>query len=166
MWLLPALFAASTAPVAPFLLNALCFTVGGGVGLFWLARRYVLASRRASFCLYHWHGTAFFYHALDLPAQRLTPPAEVNLITFLWPLFIVLASGLVRGDRLRTAHRRRALIAFFAAPIRWAGYSPMSRRMAQVPRAAVVVCRLAKAALSALNHLMVEASTRTDRPLE
>ena len=39
MWSFLALFTIGSAPVPPFLLNAMCFAIGGGIGLIWTARR-------------------------------------------------------------------------------------------------------------------------------
>ncbi|MDZ4135267.1 MAG: EamA family transporter, partial [Paracoccaceae bacterium] len=38
LWSLLALFTVGSAPVPPFLLNALCFGMGGGIGLIWVLR--------------------------------------------------------------------------------------------------------------------------------
>jgi hypothetical protein len=45
----------------------------------------------------------FGYHALYFAALRLAPPAEAGLISYLWPLLIVLFSALL--TRARTAAR-------------------------------------------------------------
>jgi drug/metabolite transporter (DMT)-like permease len=42
----------------------------------------------------------FGYHLLYFTALRLAPPAEAGLIAYLWPLLIVLGSGLLPGERL------------------------------------------------------------------
>ena len=188
LWSLLAVLTVATAPVPPFLLNALCFAVGGGVGLIWLARRGAFHQLRTVPLSAYAFGTAglFGYHALYFSALRLAPPAEAGLIAYLWPLFIVLGSGLLPGERLRPLHIIGALIAFagaalivgarleggasagyvlaFLCALTWAGYSLMSRRMARVPTAAVVVFCLATAALSALTHLMVEVTVWPESP--
>ena len=38
LWALLALFTVGTAPTPPLLLNAICFTIGGAIGLVWTAR--------------------------------------------------------------------------------------------------------------------------------
>ena len=38
LWSLLALLTVGTAPVPPFLLNTLCFAIGGGLGLIWLVK--------------------------------------------------------------------------------------------------------------------------------
>jgi drug/metabolite transporter (DMT)-like permease len=183
LWALLALFTAATAPVPPLLLNALCFGLGGALGLGWAAARGrlgllarvplgVYAFGTAGLCGYH-----FFYFS----ALRLAPPAEAGLIAYLWPLLIVLFSGLLPGERLRAGHVLGAGLAFAgaalilaggggtatAAPwagyafaglcaLTWSGYSLLSRRLGQFPTEAVAVYCLATAVLSALAHLAVE----------
>jgi drug/metabolite transporter (DMT)-like permease len=127
-------------------------------------------------------GTAglFGYHALYFTAFRIAPTAETGLIAYLWPLFIVLFSGFLPGERLKGAHVVGAGIAFagaglivvgkgaagaalplglvlaFLCALTWAGYSVLSRRLGQVPTESVVVFCLATAALSVPAHLMLE----------
>lgn len=181
LWALLALFTIGSAPVPPFLLNAICFAIGGGIGLIW-----TLASGKAHLLVrvplkVYLFGTIglFGYHFLYFTAFRLAPSAETGLIAYLWPLFIVLLSGLLPGERLTVAHVVGALIAFagaaaivlgreggqsnllglglaFGCAITWAVYSIASRFLGQVPTAAVTVYCLATAALSALAHLALE----------
>jgi drug/metabolite transporter (DMT)-like permease len=180
MWSSLALLTIRSAPVPPFLLNALCFGIGGGIGLAWTWARG--ASLRGVSWRVHAFGIAglFGYHALYFTAFRIAPAAETGLIAYLWPLFIVLFSGLLPGERLRPAHVAGALIAFagagllvlgrggegaaaplglalaFLCALTWAGYSVLSRRMGDVPTEAVTVFCLGTAALSALAHLALE----------
>src|SRR3546814_3213017 len=44
------------------------------------------------------------YHALYFLALKLAPPLEASLINYLWPLLIVVFSGLLPGERLRWFH--------------------------------------------------------------
>ncbi|RZA10228.1 MAG: EamA family transporter, partial [Proteobacteria bacterium] len=109
-----------------------------------------------------------------------SPSAETGLIAYLWPLFIVLFSGLLPGERLRTPHVLGAIIAFagaamivlgrggeaggsllgmilaFICAVTWAGYSVFSRRLGSVPTESVTVFCLATAALSVASHLALE----------
>lgn len=182
LWSLLALFTVASAPVPPFLLNALTFAIGGSVGLVWVARSGGLGRLREVPLTAYAFGTAglFGYHFLYFSALRLAPAAEASLICYLWPLFIVLASGLMPGETLRAGHIAGALLAFagaalivaggmdslsgaltgygvaFVAALTWAAYSLGSRRMAQVPTAAVAVYCLLTALLSALAHLALE----------
>lgn len=181
MWALLALFTIGSAPVPPFLLNALCFGIGGTIGIFWTARKGFGVLRAVSWKVYAFGTLALFgYHALYFTAFRLAPSAETGLIAYLWPLFIVLFSGLLPGERLRAAHIMGALIAFagaalivlardpggeanalglilaFCCALTWAAYSVLSRRLGDVPTESVTVFCLATAALSAVAHFAFE----------
>jgi drug/metabolite transporter (DMT)-like permease len=181
MWALLALFTVWTAPIPPFQLNAMTFAVGGGLGLFWLVSTGGLGQLRGIGWPVYAFGTLglFGYHALYFSALRLAPAAEASLIAYLWPLFIVLFSGLLPGERLRLLHVLGAVMAFagaalvvwqgsltggaglvlaFLCALVWAGYSVISRRMGDVPTAAVVVFCLATAVLSAPAHLAFETT--------
>lgn len=181
MWALLALFTIGSAPVPPLLLNALCFGIGGAIGLVWTARRGFGVLRSVSWRVYAF-GTAglFGYHLLYFTAFRLSPSAETGLIAYLWPLFIVLLSGLLPGERLTGRHIAGALVAFagaavivlgrdsdgattaaglvlaFGCALTWAAYSVLSRRLGNVPTESVTVFCLATAALSAIAHLVME----------
>lgn len=183
LWALLALLTVETAPVPPLQLNALCFALGGAVGLVWVAATGGVGVLRQVPLRVYAFGTAglFGYHLLYFSALRLAPPAEAGLIAYLWPLMIVLLSGLLPGERLRKGHVIGALLAFggaalivlqggsgfggsaapgyalaFLCALTWAGYSILSRRLGQVPTASVAVFCLATAALSALAHLGLE----------
>lgn len=181
MWALLALLTIGSAPVPPFLLNAVCFGIGGVIGLVWTARSGLGVLRGISWKVYAF-GTAglFGYHALYFTAFRIAPAAETGLIAYLWPLFIVLLSGLLPGERLRPLHVLGAVIAFagaalivlgrdaggaanlpglvlaFGCALTWAAYSVLSRQLGDVPTESVTVFCLATALLSVLAHLAVE----------
>lgn len=181
LWALLALFTIGSAPVPPFLLNALCFGIGGSIGLVWTARSGFAVLRGVSWKVYA-AGTLglFGYHFLYFTAFRLSPTAETGLIAYLWPLFIVLLSGMLPGERLTAQHILGALVAFagaalivlaradgaggsalglglaFLCALTWAGYSVLSRRLGTVPTESVTVFCLATAALSVLAHLALE----------
>lgn len=181
LWALLALFTIGSSPVPPFLLNAVCFAIGGAIGLGWVLATGQGAALRAVPLRVYLFGTLglFGYHFLYFTAFRLAPAAETGLIAYLWPLFIVLLSGLLPGERLTAAHIIGALIAFggaalivlardggqtnvlglvlaFGCAITWAVYSVASRFLGQVPTAAVTVYCLATAILSAGAHLALE----------
>lgn len=181
MWSLLALFTIATTPVPPLQLNAICFAVGGLIGLAWTSRTGFGVLRTVGWKVYAF-GTAglFGYHLLYFTAFRLSPTAETGLIAYLWPLLIVLLSGLLPGERLRAPHVLGALIAFagagvivagraddgtgsltgmalaFLCALTWAGYSVLSRRLGTVPTESVTVFCLATAALSLAAHLVWE----------
>lgn len=183
MWALLALMTIGSAPVPPFLLNALCFGIGGSIGLVWIALGSGFAVLRQVPWQVYAFGTLglFGYHALYFTAFRLAPFAETGLIAYLWPLFIVLFSGLLPGEHLRPLHVIGALVAFagaglivmgrgetaeslpllglglaFLCALAWAAYSVLSRRLGAVPTESVVVYCLLTAALSLPAHLMFE----------
>ena len=184
MWSLLALFTIGSAPVPPLLLNAMCFGIGGAIGLIWTARQGIGVLTKVSWKVYAFGTLGLFgYHFLYFTAFRLSPSAETGLIAYLWPLFIVLMSGLLPGEKLRTQHIFGALIAFggaavivlgrgsevpgsllgqglaFLCALTWAGYSVLSRRLGEVPTEGVTVFCLATAILSALFHLALEETT-------
>lgn len=185
MWASLALLTLGSAPVPPFLLNALCFGIGGSIGLLWVVRGSGFGVLRAVPWQAYLFGTAglFGYHALYFSAFRLAPLAETGLIAYLWPLFIVLLSGLLPGERLRGLHIVGAALAFagaalmvlrgggdvsvealpglglaFLCALTWSAYSIASRRMGAVPTEAVAVYCLATAFLSLLAHLAFETT--------
>jgi len=183
MWASLALFTVGSAPVPPFLLNALCFGIGGSLALLWvIAGPGLGVLRKVSWRVYAFGTVGLFgYHFLYFSALRMAPAAEAGLIAYLWPLFIVLLSGLLPGERLTRLHVAGALLAFagaativlrggaafdaaalpglglaFLASITWAGYSVSSRRLGHVPTEAVTVFCLATSILSIIAHLMLE----------
>lgn len=182
-WALLALFTIGSAPVPPLLLNALCFAIGGSIGLIWtIANGRLPVLRQISWKVYAL-GTAglFGAHFLYFTAFRLAPAAETGLIAYLWPLLIVLMSGALPGERLTPLHILGALLAFtgaalivlrggialdaealpgfvvaFLFALTWASYSMLSRRLGSVPTESVTVFCLATAGLSATAHLVLE----------
>ena len=57
----------------------------------------------------------FGYHFLYFTALRNAPEIEAGLIAYLWPLFIVLGSALMPGERLGLHHIIGALTGAFGA---------------------------------------------------
>ncbi|MEO0381404.1 MAG: EamA family transporter [Pseudomonadota bacterium] len=186
LWGVLALLTVGSAPTPPFLLNAICFAIGGTLGLIWTSLSGGLAQLRAVPLQVYALGTLglFGYHALYFTALRLAPAAEASLIAYLWPLLIVLFSSLLPGERLRTGHVLGALIGFagaalivtgggagfqpealagylvaLACALTWSTYSVMSRRFGAVPTASVAVFCIASALLSVPLHLAFETTT-------
>ena len=183
LWALLALFTVGTAPTPPLLLNAICFAIGGTLGLIWTARGGGLGKLKDVPLKVYVFGTIglFGYHALYFSALRLAPPAQAGLIAYLWPLLIVLFSGLLPGEKLRAGHFIGGLIGFagaaliiqgggsgfdaaalpgyllaFGCALFWSGYSVFSRRLGDIPTEAVAVFCVATAVLSAGLHLLTE----------
>lgn len=183
LWSLLALFAVGSTPTPPLLLNTLCFSIGGGLGLIWCTATGTLRTLRAVPARVYAFGILglFGYHALYFSALRLAPAAEAGLIAYLWPLLIVVFSGLLPGEKLRGGHIIGAILGFTGAALiitngagsfqaqylpgyilalccalTWSGYSLLSRRIGTAPTASVVVFCLGTAALSLPLHLMFE----------
>jgi drug/metabolite transporter (DMT)-like permease len=194
MWALLALLTVQSAPVPPFQLTALSFLVGGLLGLVWVARAGELRALLQIDWRVYAFGTlgVFGYHALYFSALRLAPAAEAGLIAYLWPLLIVLFSGLLPGERLRLGHVLGGCIGFAGAALIiagsaelgqggegaalgyalallcalfWSGYSVISRRLGAVPTSSVAVFCLATCVLSAAAHLAVETTVWPATPV-
>lgn len=185
LWALLGLFTAASGEVPPFQLAAMTFLIGGLVGVAsWIGRPAGMAALRQPALVWALGvGGLFGYHALYFFALRLAPPAESGLVNYLWPLLIVLFSGLLPGERLRGIHIAGGVLGFLgvvtlsvgsdlaarpehipgylcslAAAFVWAGYSVLSRRVSQVPTDAVAGFCLATAALSLVCHIAFETT--------
>ena len=187
LWALLALLTTGSAPTPPLLLNALCFGIGVALGLVWAWGTGGLGRLKQVGWRVYAFGTAglFTYHFLYFSALRLAPVAEASLIAYLWPLLIVLGSGLLPGEQLRLGHVLGAVLAFSGAGIivlgrgeagpsgfdlaalpgfglaglcalTWSSYSIFSRRLGAVPTESVAVFCVLSAILSALAHLALE----------
>jgi drug/metabolite transporter (DMT)-like permease len=119
LWALLALFTVGSAPTPPLLLNTLCFGIGGIVGLVWAAANGGLKKLWQVPVKVYVFGTLglFSYHLLYFSALRLAPAAEAGLIAYLWPLLIVVFSGLLPSERLRAGHIVGALLGFSGAAL-------------------------------------------------
>jgi len=189
LWSTLALFTAMSGKVPPFQLVAMTFAIGGCVILGVAAARGTLHLARptaASFALgvYGLFGDTAVYFA----ALKLSPPAEANLIHYLWPLLIVIFAAFLPGGRLKPRHLLGALIGLgallllvgdrFGAPAAsagsgiwlgyglallgafiWASYSVVSRLLAAVPTESLGVTTLGCAVLATLCHLAFETTS-------
>lgn len=183
LWALLALFTVATTPTPPLLLNTICFSIGGTLGLIWTGSTGGFRRLKGVSWKIYGFGTLglFGYHALYFSALRLAPAAEAGLIAYLWPLLIVLFSGLLPGEHLRPGHLIGAGIGFLGAALiiqgggtgfntealpgyalallcalTWSGYSVMSRRLGNTPTDTVAIFCVASAILSGLLHLALE----------
>lgn len=190
MWSLLGVFTAASGAVPPFLLNGLCFGLSGIGATLWLvlSGRGLGAFRQPARVWLLGVGGLFGFHALYFTALRNAPPVEANLINYLWPLLIVLLSGLLPGERLRIHHAAGVAMGFvgagllvtgggqldlsadhvlgygaaIASALTWSTYSVLSRRMPGVPTEAVAGFCLATAALSLLAHVFTEQAVWPD----
>ncbi|AHC99850.1 DMT family transporter [Leisingera methylohalidivorans] len=183
LWSLLALLTVGSEPAPPLLLNALCFTIGGTLGMIWTAASGKLGQLRLVPLKVYAFGTLglFGYHALYFSALRLAPAAEAGLIAYLWPLLIVLFSGLLPGEHLKAGHLIGAGLGFAGAAtiisgggegfqaqylpgyglallcaLTWSGYSVLSRLVGKAPTASVAVFCLATAIASWGLHFALE----------
>lgn len=183
MWSLLALLTVASGAVPPFQLAAMTFAISSCLGAAtWLFRPGAAKALRQPPRVWALGvGGLFGYHALFFLALRLAPPAEAQLVNYLWPILIVLLSALLPGEHLRAHHLAGALIALagtvllfaargisfaqdylpgfaaaFVAAFTWAIYSVASRRFAAVPTDAVAGFCLATSALAAICHRLFE----------
>lgn len=185
LWALLAVLTVGSAPVPPLLLNTLCFSIGGAIGLVWSGATGGFARMRKVPLHVYAFGTLglFGYHVLYFSALRLAPPAQAGLIAYLWPLLIVIFSGLLPGEKLRAGHLIGAALGFagagliitggdagfntgalpgyllaLACALTWSSYSVGSRYFGTVPTDAVAIFCVASAILSLPLHLMLEVT--------
>lgn len=190
IWSTLALLTTLARAIPPFQLVASAFTIAFLLALGrWLATGTAV---RAHFRL-PWPvwvaGVAglFGNHFCYFMALRLAPPAEANLVNYLWPLLIVVLSGLLlKNERLTLRHLAGGLAGFagcavviggsgelgfsrehaagyafaLGAALSWAGYSLASRRFAHVPTDAVGAFCAATAVLAWACHFALEATHR------
>jgi drug/metabolite transporter (DMT)-like permease len=184
LWSLLALFTAATGSVPPFQLAGMTFAIAAGVGLAFAIASGRLARTRPTpaglaLGLYGIFGDTCLYFA----ALKFAPPAQANLVHYLWPLLIVLFAALLPGGRLQMRHVIGALMGLaatalllggrsgaevdgnwlgyvfaFAGAFVWASFSVASRRLAEVPTESVTTTCLVAAVLSTAAHLAVETT--------
>lgn len=173
--------------IPPFQMVAMTFAVGTAIGV---ARAGARGVRLAS--LLRWPprvwllGVAglFGYHALYFASLQLAPPAEANLVNYLWPLLIVLLSAPLAGERLGWPHLAGAALGFAGVAVlafgrgvhfegnhalgyllalgcafTWSLYSVLSRRLGETPTDAIAAFCAVSAALSLVCHLLFERTT-------
>lgn len=181
-WSLLAALTQLAGPVPPFLLTALAFAIAFLCFAVWSRSQGVSMALAFQQPLLIWGlgvGGLFGYHALYFIAQQNAPPANAGLISYLWPLLIVLFVALLPGERLRAVHVIGALLGFcgavllvggdvnaggnalgymaaFACAFVWSGYSVLSRAVRSVPTSAVGGFCLVTALLAGLCHLLFE----------
>ena len=187
LWSTLGLLSRAAAAIPPLQLTAMAFAVSAALGLGLLAwRRELAVLRQRPVVWLHGIFGLFGFHALYFAALAWAPPAEANLINYLWPLLIVLFSATLPGMALSRWHlagvacgaagcavllgggsslSAAALpgyLAAFGSAVTWAVYSVLARKLAAVPTGAVAGFCAATALLAAASHLAFEATVRPD----
>ena len=194
MWALLALMTAASGKVPPFQLAAMTFLIGGSIGAAtWPFRRGAIRALRQSWQVWLLGVAGLFgYHFVYFSAIRAAPPVEVSLIAYLWPLFLVVFSAFLPGERIKLHHVVGVVLGLagaaviitggkglslshgftaghalaFLCSIIWSGYSVLSRRFGKVSTDVVAGFCLITALLSAICHLLFETTVWPADPLQ
>jgi drug/metabolite transporter (DMT)-like permease len=186
MWALLALLTAASGAVPPFQLAAMTFLIGGLMGAAtWPFRHGAVGALRQGWPVWLLGvGGLFGYHFVYFSAIRAAPPVEVSLIAYLWPLFLVVFSAFLPGERLKRHHLAGVALGLagaviiithgnglelsgrietghllaFACSLIWSGYSVLSRRFGKVSTDVVAGFCLVTAFLAACCHLAFETT--------
>jgi drug/metabolite transporter (DMT)-like permease len=187
MWAFLALFSTAAKAIPPFQLAAMSFFIGGALGaMTWPFRpRSIAVLRQQDWRLWALGIASLFgYHFVYFTAIRNAPPVEVSLIAYLWPLFLVVFSAFLPGEKLRPHHVVGVVLGLIGAVVVitrgqgftlgdglklghilalpcaliWSGYSILARRFGTVPTDVVAGFCLAAAVLSLVSHLAFETT--------
>jgi drug/metabolite transporter (DMT)-like permease len=184
LWGVLATLSVTAGPIPPFQMVAMTFTVGAVIGILRALARGVGWAGLLGWPPRVWLlgiGGLFGYHALYFAALQLAPPAEANLVNYLWPLLIVLLSAPLAGERLGWPHLVGAALGFAGVALlalgrglsftaahalgyalalgcafTWSLYSVLSRRFGETPTDAIAAFCSASAVLSLICHLLFE----------
>ncbi|MEQ1647274.1 MAG: EamA family transporter [Hyphomicrobiaceae bacterium] len=187
LWSSLAALTVLSGTVPPYQLTAITFAIATLVGLVWArAMGQAIAQLRdvpAGAWAFGIYGLVGF-HVCYFMALRQAPPMEASLVCYLWPLLIVVFSGLGDGSSLSVRNVLGAALGFFgtalvmfdaagrpsfsgslggyglaaAAAFIWASYSVGSRRFQHVPSLAVVGACAATAIVGLFLHLVFETT--------
>jgi drug/metabolite transporter (DMT)-like permease len=187
MWGLLAFFSKLADDIPPLQLTGMSFLIGGLVGVaswpFRPGAARVLTQHSPLVWLHNVAGL-FGSHFLYFMAVQNAPVVEVSLIAYLWPLFIVLFSGFLPGEKLKAHHIIGVVLgllgAFFvvtkgqgfalanglqlghmiALPyaMYWAAYSVSIRRYGHIPSDIVAGFCLATGVVALLCHAVMETT--------
>ena len=184
LWGALAALSVSAGPIPPFQMVAMTFAIGGAIGIVRARLRGIAWRGLLGWPPRVWLigiGGLFGYHALYFAALQLAPPAEANLVNYLWPLLIVLLAAPFAGERLAWPHLVGSLLGFAGVALlafgrgldftpayalgyalalgcafTWAFYSVLSRRFGETPTDAIAAFCTASALLSLLCHWLFE----------
>ncbi|HKY96153.1 MAG TPA: DMT family transporter [Kiloniellales bacterium] len=190
LWSLLALLTVWAGNIPPFQLLAMTFSIAAVVMFIVVVRRGLGALETLQQPASAWAlgvGGFFGYHFAYFIALRNAPPAEASLICFLWPLLVVLLSGLAPGQRLRWFQLLGAFLGFvgaallvtggefafqweywpgylaaLCAAVIWSTYSVANRRFQRVPSEIVAGYCAVVAVLGYFCHLTFEKTMLPD----
>ncbi|MEZ5648212.1 MAG: EamA family transporter [Alphaproteobacteria bacterium] len=184
LWGSLALLTTLTGRIPPFQLTAMTFSIAALIAI---GKWIVLRQSPQKILRQPWRvwlvgiGGLFGYHFFYFTALKKAPAAEASLISYLWPLLLVLFSGLLPGEKLRWFHIAGAGIAFLGAATLfvqhsfelgnaaslgymaalvcafiWSGYSVLSRGFREVPSDIIGGFCAATAILALICHRLTE----------
>ncbi len=184
LWALLALFTASSGDVPPFQLAAITFAIGASIGVCrWIFKPSSMSALKQPLSVWALGVIGLFgYHFAYFTALRNAPPVDASLIAYLWPLFIVLFSALLPGEKLKSHHVIGAVLGLsgavlivskgssidfqgeyiygyimaFACALIWSSYSVLSRRFSHISTDVVTGFCIVTAILATLAHLVLE----------
>ncbi len=194
LWSLLALFTASSGDVPPFQLSAFTFAIGASIGVSrWLINPSLISTLKQPIKVWALGVIGLFgYHFAYFTALRNAPAVDASLIAYLWPLFIVLFSALLPGEKLKIHHIIGTLLGLsgavlivtkgsfmnfqseyifgysvaFACALIWSGYSVLSRRFSHISTDVVTGFCLVTALLSLIAHLILEQTVWPENVLQ
>ena len=192
MWALLALLADSAGDIPAFQMTAMTFGIAALCGMASWAFRPQAAKALKQPLIAWFVGVAglFGYHFVYFTALNNAPAVDASLIAYLWPLFIVLGSALMPGEKLKWHHIAGALLGLSGAALIvtkggsvnfdphyafgytmallcaliWATYSLLSRRLSNVPTDAVTGFCAVTGMLALLCHLSFETTVWPQGP--
>jgi drug/metabolite transporter (DMT)-like permease len=163
----------------------MAFTIATVIGLSWMKKQGHGIGELLSLPLNVWMlGVCglFGFHLFYFLALKNAPVVQASLISYLWPLFIVIFSAALPGERLRWYHLAGALSGFlgagliatggssftlsstsilgygfaFLCALTWSGYSLLSRLCQAVPSHSISGFCGVTALLALICHLLFE----------
>ena len=197
LWGALATLSVLAGPIPPFQMVAMTFATGAAIGIVRARTRGLPWTALLRWPLRVWLlgvGGLFGYHALYFAALQLAPPAEANLVNYLWPLLIVLLSAPLAPEhergRLGWPHLIGALLGFAGVALlaisrgvsfsggyalgyglalgcafAWSLYSVLSRRFGETPTDAIASFCTAAAILSLACHWLFEPTVWPATPV-
>jgi drug/metabolite transporter (DMT)-like permease len=197
LWGALATLSVLAGPIPPFQMVAMTFAVGAAIGIVRARARGLPWTALLRWPAPVWLlgvGGLFGYHALYFAALQLAPPAEANLVNYLWPLLIVLLSAPLAPEheraRLGWPHLVGALLGFAGVALlaigrgvsftgayavgyalalgcafAWSLYSVLSRRFGETPTDAIASFCTAAALLSLGCHWLFEPTVWPATPV-